>query len=664
MTYRPSRMAPLPWPFSVATGVVAAAMTIGLLALARALWQVRTLPERVVEASLILVGPARMEAAIQRFGPGAKEYAFYAATLGMFVVLTVIGALAVRRVTRATGFLLLGPACWLVAMGVVLPFTGGGFFGLSLFQHPTLVNAVYLGSGMAFASTLLLGRVISGSVLMGGTPMGSVRLSRGRRSVLLGAIMSMVSFLTAAVFGKASRGVVSSLPLATLPTGFDVTTPSPTAPAASTSVPIAGAASPPTEETPALATHTPPVGSPLHITPTAEPPVAAAPAPIVPQSPPTPLPPTQTPPVIMQPTPPPVLPTQQLPTATASSVPRPPTLTVPPTVIVGQYPEPPRPRQIPRGQDGAALAVSRPKGQQQTIVTPNDDFYVVTKNAAGDPLLTSRDWRLIIDGAVQRPVQIDYPALRGLPSVTLYKTLECISNPTARCELSSFGCDLISTAQWTGARLSDVVALAGGVKPGVVAFAALSADEFTSAIPATALWDPDVLLVYAMNGTILPREHGFPARLLMPDRYGMKSAKWVIDIRAMTQQYIDWYGQRNWSQQGIVKTMTRIDEPARGAKVTVGIHRIAGIAYAGRRGISRVEVSADGGASWFPATLEPSLGADTFVRWSGAFFIAAGQRMDLMARSTDGLGELQSQAFVRPQPDGGSGWDSIRVEAI
>src|SRR3712207_87238 len=93
-----------------------------------------------------------------------------------------------------------------------------------------------------------------------------------------------------------------------------------------------------------------------------------------------------------------------------------------------------------------------------------------------------------------------------------------------------------------------------------------------------------------MNGQVLPREHGYPARVLVPGRYGMKNAKWVVALRAMPREFVDWYGQRNWSRQGIVKTMTWIDYPAPGAVLPPGEHRIAGIAYAGDRGVARVRV--------------------------------------------------------------------------
>src|SRR5262249_41320866 len=163
-----------------------------------------------------------------------------------------------------------------------------------------------------------------------------------------------------------------------------------------------------------------------------------------------------------------------------------------------------------------------------------------------------------------------------------------ISNLTSNCEQASFGCGLISNAVWIGARLGDVLDLAGGLKADAVSVAVVGADEFTSALPVDVALDPDTLLVYQMNGTTLPAAHGFPARVLVPGRYGMKNAKWVVRLSPMNQPFVDWYGQRNWSRDAIVRTMSRIDTPAPGAELRAGSQTIAGIAYAGARGISNV----------------------------------------------------------------------------
>src|SRR5438046_2472635 len=139
-----------------------------------------------------------------------------------------------------------------------------------------------------------------------------------------------------------------------------------------------------------------------------------------------------------------------------------------------------------------------------------------------------------------------------------------------------------------------------------------------------------------MNGQALPREHGFPARLLVPGRYGMKNPKWLAGIRAMTQEYAGWYEQRNWNKEGVVKTMSRIDTPADGASLPPGSQRVAGIAYAGDRGISVVELSADDGGTWLPAQLlEAMPGKDAMVRWEGTFLVPPAGGVTLTVRATD-----------------------------
>jgi DMSO/TMAO reductase YedYZ molybdopterin-dependent catalytic subunit len=288
---------------------------------------------------------------------------------------------------------------------------------------------------------------------------------------------------------------------------------------------------------------------------------------------------------------------------------------------------------------------------------------VVTKNAVADPVIDGSNWRLVIDGDVHRPIQLDYQTLRALPAVEIIKTLECISNFTAQCNLAAFGCDLISTAYWRGARLGDLLELAGGLKSSAAGLACYAMDEFSSGLGLEVVEDPDTLLVYEMNGQPLPREHGYPARLLVPGRYGMKGPKWVAGIRAVTSEHLGWYEQRNWNKAGVVTTMSRIDVPFDGALLAAGEQRIAGIAYAGTRGIERVDFSFDAGQTWQPAMfLEPPMGRDAWVRWESTFEIEPGERLSLVVRATDGTGEPQTEQFSLPQPDGATGRHTVTVE--
>jgi DMSO/TMAO reductase YedYZ molybdopterin-dependent catalytic subunit len=346
----------------------------------------------------------------------------------------------------------------------------------------------------------------------------------------------------------------------------------------------------------------------------------------------------------------------------ASAVAAPAAVTPMPTTTSG-LPEPAVVRPLQRDQDGAVLPSGRRPGQLADAITTTDNFYIVTKNAGGDPVIHPDDWRLVVDGEVERPFQLDYSALTKLPTVEVIKTLECISNLVDKCELAPFGCDLISTARWKGVRLADVLGLVGGVKPGATFLATISADEYTTAIPLDVAMSPDTLLVFEMNGQVLPREHGYPARLLIPGRYGMKSAKWVVVLRPMRREFVDWYGQRSWSREALVKTMTRIDVPPRDGRLQAGRQRIAGVAYAGNRGIQKVEFSADGGDTWQTAdVIDPAAGRDAWVRWQGSFSIGAGAETTLIARATDGGGALQAEPFSLAQPDGAGGWNAINVK--
>jgi DMSO/TMAO reductase YedYZ molybdopterin-dependent catalytic subunit len=192
----------------------------------------------------------------------------------------------------------------------------------------------------------------------------------------------------------------------------------------------------------------------------------------------------------------------------------------------------------------------------------------------------------------------------------------------------------------------------------------ISVDEFSAGLPVDVASDPECLIVYQMNGQPLPREHGFPARLLVPGRYGMKNPKWLATIRPMSNEYAGYYEQRGWNKDGIVKTMTRIDLPVDGATLAPGPQQIAGIAYAGDRGIQKVEFSTDNSETWQTADLiEPMPGRDAMVRWQGTFTLASGATATLVVRATDGTGEVQTDAFSLPQPDGGSGRDTITVQA-
>jgi DMSO/TMAO reductase YedYZ molybdopterin-dependent catalytic subunit len=575
----------MPRTVALLVSAMASAATLGLQATLREMWQIRTLPERVMEWVLLFIPLELFERGLQQFGPMAKEYALLGNMIGMALTLMLIGVLCLRAGWRSWRLLAIGPFTWLFTMAVVMPVTGAGFFATGLFLSPLLVNAGFLAVFLGYATLLAAGAQASDLLTIGRRPRPALPASglTGRRAVLAGLGATLASYAVAFWAGRGGGMRDSDLPLAAV----EPPTPAP-----------------------------PPGAAPVTAPPTGDAPPSSA----------------------SQARPP-------VPTATA-------------------MPEPPPARALTRDKDGSLAAARRPKGTLSPAVTSNDDFYVVTKNAVADPVVSAAGWRLIIDGEVGRPVQLDYRALRALPAIEITKTLECISNFTAMCELTSFGCDLISNARWRGARLRDVLDLAGGLKSSAVGIGVLSLDEFSAGLPVEAALDPETLLVYEMNGQVLPREHGYPARLLVPGRYGMKNPKWLAAIRATREEFPGWYEQRNWNKEAIIKTMSRIDVPANGDILAPGAQRVAGIAYAGARGVRKVEFSADGGQTWREARLlDQPPGRDVWARWEGSFELSPGARLTLAARATDGQGEVQTETFSLPQPDGGSGRHSIEVAA-
>jgi DMSO/TMAO reductase YedYZ molybdopterin-dependent catalytic subunit len=569
--------------------------------------QVRTIPERMMEWALLVTPPELFEAALLRFGFDAKRLALYGAVAVMLVLLAGIGAVPLWQRWPIRAILALGLGLWLLVMTVIMPLTSAGFFAIELIDGTKATVGGYLAVALAYAGAIALVRALVQDDEEAGDPIEFVdgphwRLTSRRSAVgMLGG--------AAAVFGATVLldrwGPKSRL--------APVLVRDPQEP-----VPSGGIEHPNPH--------------PNLVAPEPTRSVAVASSPIA----------------------------APVPSLSNSPSPSPPIVARAPEATL---PEPPPPRQLARDKDGAALPSGRRPGELAELITSNEQFYVVTKNAGGDPTLRPDSWRLRIDGEVQRPVELDYATLRKLPAVEVTKTLECISNFVARCELAPFGCDLISTARWKGVRVAELLALAGGLKPGVVSLATIAADEFTTALPIEAALAEDTLLVYEMNGQVLPRDHGYPARVLVPGRYGMKNAKWVVALRAMSREFVDWYGQRSWSKQGIVKTMTRIDLPSPGAELPPGQHRLAGIAYGADRGVARVEFSVDDGQTWRESEIERAVGRDTWVRWQGSFSLAPGADLTIRARASDGTGAVQEEAFSLPQPDGGAGWPSIDVKA-
>jgi hypothetical protein len=285
-------------------------------------------------------------------------------------------------------------------------------------------------------------------------------------------------------------------------------------------------------------------------------------------------------------------------------------------------------------------------------VTSNEDFYVISKNLI-DPKVDGDGWRLRVTGAVQKPAEFDIAAIRALPSVEEYVTLQCISN-----EVNG---NLMGNALWKGVPMRAFLQHLG-VQTNARYVWFESEDDYTETIPIDFASQDGVMLAYEMNGEVLPQEHGFPLRLLAPGRYGMKQPKWIRRIALRIDEEAGYWSKRGWDTEAAMKTTTRIDVPHTADPVTAPSFRIEGVAFSGRRGIRSVEVSTDDGASWRPATLKDPLSPYTWVLWSFDWTdIPADERVRILARATDGEGKVQTAEKSVPFPSGASGYPAAVV---
>ncbi len=283
-------------------------------------------------------------------------------------------------------------------------------------------------------------------------------------------------------------------------------------------------------------------------------------------------------------------------------------------------------------------------------VTPNHQFYTVSKNFF-DPQVDGRRWHLEVSGLVERPFRVTLEELRALPSFQRPHTFECISNPV--------GGDLIGNAVWKGVRFRDLIERARP-RPAARKVVFWCADGYHTAVPLADVLDPDSFLAYEMNGEVLPRSHGFPVRAVIPGVFGMKNPKWITKIELTDQDHLGYWESKGWSDEAVVKTMSKFTTPVAGAAVPAGTVEVGGVAYAGDRGISTVEVSFDDGRTWTRAQVKPAMGKHTWVLWAVLWEARPG-RYVLKVRARDGVGTLQEGRPRPPLPEGATGYHAITV---
>jgi DMSO/TMAO reductase YedYZ molybdopterin-dependent catalytic subunit len=321
-----------------------------------------------------------------------------------------------------------------------------------------------------------------------------------------------------------------------------------------------------------------------------------------------------------------------------------------------------KPLARPAGAAPVEPAALRPDGPQDAAfrsiqgltpeITPNHRHYVVDESII-DPDVDPGSWKLRIDGLVGTPITLSYNQLLSLPAIEQYVTMQCISNEV--------GGNLVGTAKWTGVPLAALLRRAGGVPARAVRVVFHAVGGYTDSLPVAKGMDGSTVVAYGMNGHTLPRAHGYPARIIAPGIYGMKSVKWLQRIEVVDYDYKGyWQRDAGWDNLAVIKTASRIDVPEELGSVK-GEATVAGVAWAGDRGIDAVEVSLDGGSTWRRAVLRRQIARTTWRQWRLPWRPISSGKTAVQVRAIDGQGKVQDADKAPPHPSGASGYDQIEV---
>ena len=296
------------------------------------------------------------------------------------------------------------------------------------------------------------------------------------------------------------------------------------------------------------------------------------------------------------------------------------------------------------------------------FTTPNGLFFV--RNHTTSMVVDPKTWQLSVEGSgVGKPFTLTYDDLLKLPSTTVTRYVECAGNGRSFYQtflnhpaqggqwlLGGYG-----IAEWTGVRMSELLDRAG-VKSSATEVMPVGLDQqqVRRPMPLVKAQQDDTLLVYGMNGDVLPIDHGFPARMLVPGWVGVNNVKWVGKIM-VTEQHnsVEWNTNLyvligpDYEAQGeakgppvsdqVIKSAVALPWPA---TLKAGSQQITGYAWSPAGKVSKVEVSIDGGNTFEPAMLVEPNTERAGVRWQITLPLGP-QVTSIMPRATDETGKSQ-----------------------
>jgi len=342
------------------------------------------------------------------------------------------------------------------------------------------------------------------------------------------------------------------------------------------------------------------------------------------------------------------------------------TATAPPPTTTTPAPErlnnDPRPARYFNSIGGGNFEMKFENMLNQDYLMPNSLFFV--RNHTATPFIDVAKWNLSIEGnGISNPMTLTYDDLFNLPSTKVTRYVECAGNGRSfydtilknQAQGGQWHLGAYGIAEWVGIRLSEILSRAG-IKSNAVDVMPVGLDSTSVArpMPLDKAMQDDTILAYMMNGDILPVDHGFPARVIVPGWVGVSSVKWVGKIQVSTEKL---YTDKNTTSYVLVGPGYQAEGPALGPAVTTqtmksalclpwpatlkaGPQQVVGYAWSPAGKIAKVDVSLDGGSTFQAATLTGQNIERAGTRWEFSFNAAPGLT-SITPRATDDQGNVQ-----------------------
>lgn len=298
---------------------------------------------------------------------------------------------------------------------------------------------------------------------------------------------------------------------------------------------------------------------------------------------------------------------------------------------------------------GMTFHVLTPLQDSVGNITPSSLHFVGTHRGAIVPDIDPKEYRFLIHGMVDHPLEFTLDDLKRFPSVSRPHFLECLGNrarPEHKTVQETTG--LTSCSEWTGVLVSTLLKECG-VQKGASWVVSEGSEEVKGAgsIRLAKAMD-DCIVAYGQNGEPLRPQNGFPVRLIVPGFEGIYNTKWLRRMKAVDRYYMTYndYGHISadpkaaalgfeWGPKSVITF------PSGGQKLTAkGIYQLTGLAWSGGGAVKKVEVSTDGGHTWKEAQIRGTTHPMAHTRF-GMDWKWDGQECVIQSRCIDEIGQVQ-----------------------